>query len=88
MPCLREGKMMKQIQSSGFGCGFLLITVGVLGWLTTVLDMGTSNRAIFQIFFELAENFGSVSTFSLIVIGVGVMVILVAMLIGELTNQN
>lgn len=80
--------MMKQIQSSGFGCGFLLITVGVLGWLTTVLDMGTSNRAIFQIFFELAENFGSVSTFSLIVIGVGVMVILVAMLIGELTNQN
>lgn len=79
---------MKQIQSSGFGCGFLLITVGVLGWLTTVLDMGTSNRAIFQIFFELAENFGSVSTFSLIVIGVGVMVILVAMLIGELTNQN
>jgi len=80
--------MMKQIQSSGFGCGFLLITVGVLGWLTTVLDMGTSNRAIFQIFFELAENFGSVSTFSLIVIGVGVMVILVAMLIGELTNKN
>lgn len=79
---------MKQIQSSGFGCGFLLITVGVLGWLTTVLDMGTSNRAIFQIFFELAENFGSVSTFSLIVIGVGVMVILVAMLIGELTNKN
>ena len=79
---------MKQIQSSGFGCGFLLITVGVLGWLTTVLDMGTSNRAIFQIFFELAENFGSVSTFSLIVIGIGVMVILVAMLIGELTNQN
>ena len=79
---------MKQIQSSGFGCGFLLITVGVLGWLTTILDMGTSNRAIFQIFFELAENFGSVSTFSLIVIGVGVMVILVAMLIGELTNQN
>ena len=59
---------MKQIQSSGFGCGFLLITVGVLGWLTTVLDMGTSNRAIFQIFFELAENFGSVSTFSLIVL--------------------
>lgn len=80
--------MMKQIQSSGFGCGFLLITVGVLGWLTTVLDMGTSNRAIFQIFFELAENFGSVSTFSLIVIGIGVMVILVAMLIGELTNKN
>lgn len=79
---------MKQIQSSGFGCGFLLITVGVLGWLTTVLDMGTSNRAIFQIFFELAENFGSVSTFSLIVIGIGVMVILVAMLIGELTNKN
>lgn len=79
---------MKQIQSSGFGCGFLLITVGVLGWLTTILDMGTSNRAIFQIFFELAENFGSVSTFSLIVIGVGVMVILVAMLIGELTNKN
>ena len=79
---------MKQIQSSGFGCGFLLITVGVLGWLTTILDMGTSNRAIFQIFFELAEYFGSVSTFSLIVIGVGVMVILVAMLIGELTNKN
>ena len=79
---------MKQIQSSGFGCGFLLITVGVLGWLSTVVDMGTSNRAIFQIFFELAENFGSVSTFSLIVIGIGVMVILVAMLIGELTNKN
>ena len=78
---------MRQIQSSGFGCGFLLITVGVLGWLSTVVDMGTSNRAIFQIFFELAENFGSVSTFSFIVIGVGVMVILVAMLIGELTNK-
>jgi hypothetical protein len=79
---------MKQIQSSGLGCGFLLVTVGVLGWLTTVVDLGTSNRAVFQIFFELARNFGSVSTFSFIVIGVGVVVILVALLIGELTKKD
>ncbi len=79
---------MKQIQSSGLGCGFLLITVGVLGWLSTVIDLGTSNRAVFQIFFELAKNFGSVSTFSFIVIGVGVVVILVVMLIGELAKKD
>lgn len=79
---------MKQIQSSGLGCGFVLVTVGVLGWLSTIVDMGTSDRAIFQIFFELARNFGSVSTFSFVVIGVGVVVILVALLIGELTNKN
>lgn len=79
---------MKQIQSSGLGCGFLLITVGVLGWLSTVIDLGTSNRAVFQIFFELARNFGSVSTFSFIVIGAGVVVILVVMLIGELTQKD
>lgn len=79
---------MKQIQSSGLGCGFLLITVGVLGWLSTVIDLGTSNRAVFQIFFELARNFGSVSTFSFIVIGVGVVVILVVMLIGELAKKD
>jgi hypothetical protein len=77
---------MKQIQSSGFGCGFLLITVGVLGLLSTVVNLGSSNRAIFQIFFELAKNFGSVTTFSLLTIGVGVIVILVIMLIGELTR--
>ena len=79
---------MKQIQSSGFGCGFLLITLGVLGLLSTVVNLGTSNRAIFQIFFELAKNFGSVTTFSLIVIGAGVVVILVVMLIGELTRGD
>lgn len=79
---------MKQIQSSGLGCGFVLVTVGVLGWLSTIVDMGTSNRAIFQIFFELARNFGSVSTFSFVVIGVGVVVILVALLIGELTKKD
>lgn len=79
---------MRQIQSSGLGCGFLLITVGVLGWLSTVVNLGTSNRAVFQIFFELARNFGSVSAFSFIVIGAGVMVILVVMLIGELTKQD
>ena len=79
---------MKQIQSSGLGCGFLLITVGVLGWLSTVVDLGTSNRAVFKIFFDLARNFGSVITFSFIVIGAGVMVILVALLIGELTQRD
>lgn len=79
---------MKQIQSSGMGCGFILVTVGVLGWLSTIVDMGTSDRAIFQIFFELARNFGSVSTFSFVVIGVGVVVILVALLIGELTKKD
>ncbi len=79
---------MKQIQSSGLGCGFVLVTVGVLGWLSTIVDMGTSDRAIFQIFFELARSFGSVSTFSFVVIGVGVVVILVALLIGELTKKN
>lgn len=79
---------MRQIQSSGFGCGFLLITLGVLGWLSTVVDLGTSNRAVFQIFFEMARNFRSVTTFSFIVAGAGVMVILVALLIGELTKQG
>ncbi len=79
---------MKQIQSSGFGCGFLLITLGGLGLLSTVVKLGSSNRAIFQIFFELAKNFGSVTTFSLIVIGVGVVVILMIMLIGELTKGD
>ena len=79
---------MKQIQSSGLGCGFLLITVGALGLLSTVINLGSSNRAIFQIFFDLAENFGSVTTFSLLTIGVGVLLILVFMLLGELTRCN
>lgn len=79
---------MKQIQSSGLGCGFLLITVGALGLLSTVINLGSSNRAIFQIFFDLAENFGSVTTFSLLTIGVGVLLILVFMLLGELTRGN
>lgn len=77
---------MKQIQSSGNG--FLLITVGVLGLLATVVNLGSSNRAIFQIFFELAENFSSVTTFSLITIGAGVLVSLAVMLISELTRGN
>ena len=62
--------------------------MGVLGLLSTVINLGTSNRAIFQIFFELAKNFGSVTTFSLIVIGVGVVVILVVMLIGEVIRNQ
>jgi hypothetical protein len=65
-----------------------LITLGGLGLLSTVVNLGSSNRAIFQIFFDLAKNFGSVTTFSYIVIGAGVMVILVALLIGELTKKD
>lgn len=79
---------MKQIQSSGIGCGFLLITVGVLGLLSTVMDLGTSNRAVFQIFFELAQNFGSVTAFSFITVGVGVLTLLLVMLIGELAKGD
>ena len=75
---------MKQIQSSFLGCSVLLITLGALGLLSTVVDLGSSNRAIFQLFFGLANSFGSVFKFSIITIGAGLLIILVIFLVNEM----
>jgi hypothetical protein len=78
---------MKQIQSSCFGCSLVLITLGILGLLSTVVNLSSSNRAIFQLFFGLANSFGSVTKFSIITIGVGVLIILAVFLINEFQNK-
>ncbi len=78
---------MKQIQSSCLGCAAVLIVLGILGLLSTVINLGSSNRAIIQLFFQLANSFGSVPKFSIVTIGAGILIILAIFLINEL-QQN
>ena len=77
---------MKQVQSSCLGCSLVLITLGVLGLLSTVVNLGNSNRAILVMFFTLANSFGSVTKFSIITIGAGLLFIMVIALINEMSK--
>lgn len=79
---------MKQLQSNCLGCSILLIVLGVMGLISTFFDLGSSNRAVIQLFFLLANVFGSVPKFSLITIGVGVLMILVIFLFNEMRKPE
>jgi hypothetical protein len=79
---------MKQIQSSCLGCAGVLIVLGILGLLSAVVNLGSSNRAIIQMFFLMANSFGSVTKFSIITIGAGVLIILAVFLINELQQSK
>ena len=77
---------MKQTQSSCLGCAVILIVLGMLGLCSTVFDLGRSNRAIIQLFFLLANAFGSVPKFSMITIGAGILIFLVTFLMNEINR--
>ncbi len=79
---------MKQVQSSCLGCAGVLIVLGIFGLLSTFVNLGSSNRAIWVLFFQLANSFGSVPKFSLITIGAGVLIILAVFLINELQQSK
>ena len=75
--------MLKQIQSSCLGCGVLMIIMGILGLLSTVMNVGSSNRTSWQLFFGLAKSFGSVPIFSIVTIVLGILLILFIYLLNE-----
>ncbi|MEW6401183.1 MAG: hypothetical protein AB1649_05250 [Chloroflexota bacterium] len=77
---------MKQLESSGIGCAMILITLGALGLLSTVVDLGSSNRAIWVLFEGLAGMFGSMTMFSILAIGVGLLIILFIFLAKEISS--
>jgi hypothetical protein len=79
---------VKQVKSYAIGCGGLLITLGLLGLLSMVLDLGTSRRAIWVLFMGLANSFGSVLLFSILTIFVGGLLIAVVFLIEELRKPG
>ncbi len=79
---------MKQIQSSCLGCGGLLVVLGLFGLLSTVVDLGSSNRAVWVAFVTLANNFGSVPMFSIMTIVFGILIILFIILLNELRKPE
>ena len=80
--------MMKQIQSSCLGCGVLLIVMGIVGLLSTVMNVGTSHRESWLLFFGLAKSFGSVPMFSIITIVFGILIIVFIYLLNELRQSD
>lgn len=79
---------MKYIQSSCLGCGVLMIFMGIVGLLSMVMNVGSSNRTSWQLFFGLARSFGSVPKFSIITIALGILLILFIYLLNEYRNSN
>ena len=75
--------MLKQIQSSCLGCGVLMIIMGIVGLFSTVMNVGSSNRTSWQLFFGLAKSFGSVPIFSIVTIVLGILLILFIYLLNE-----
>ena len=80
--------MMKHIQSSCLGCGVLMIVMGIVGLLSIVMDVGTSNRTSWQLFFGLAKSSGSVPKFSIIAIILGILLIAFIYLLNEYRNSK
>jgi|GEM_PF-2466979 hypothetical protein len=75
---------MDRIRSGFFGCGTFLVVLGGVGLLSTFVDMGSSNRAVWAIFYGLADTFGSVTMFSVLTIGVGIILFLLIFLDKEI----
>jgi hypothetical protein len=76
--------MMERIRSESLGCGALLIFLGGLGLLSTFIDMGSYRALWVLLFFELADEFSSVTMFSIVTIGVGILIILFILLDEEI----
>lgn len=64
---------MENIKQGLFGCGGLLVTLGVLGLVSQMVDLGESNRAVWVIFIETAKRSGSVPLFSILLILIGIL---------------
>ena len=80
--------MMKNVQSSCLGCGVLMIFMGIVGLLSMVMDIGTSNRTSWQLFFGLAKSSGSVPRFLIISIVLGILLIAFIYLLNEYRNSQ
>ena len=79
---------MERIRSGCLGCGSLLMTLGIIGLISTFANLGESRRAILVIFYDLANRFGSVSVFSIITILAGLLLIILVFLEKELRSGN
>jgi hypothetical protein len=79
---------MQIVKRYTMGCGALLIVLGLLGFLSLVVDLGTSNRAVWVIFIDMAKRSGSVPVFSGIIIAVGGLVMGLVYLIDEVRKPD
>jgi len=80
--------IVEQARQGCLGCGALLITLGVIGFISTVVDLGESRRSVFVIFDMLAERVGSVPITSFIVILIGILLILFVFFDKELRSRK
>ena len=75
---------MQYVKRYTLGCGALLIVMGILGLVSLVVDLGSSNRAVWVLFFDMAKSSGSVPVFSIIVIALGGLIMGAVFLIEEI----
>lgn len=50
--------IVEQARQGCLGCGFLLITLGPIGFVSTVVDLGESRRSVFVILTCLPSGSG------------------------------
>lgn len=79
--------IVEQARQGCLGCGFLLITLGIIGFVSTVVDLGESRRSVFVIFDLIAERVGSVPVTSFIAILIGLLLIVFVFIDKELQKK-